>query len=474
MKPAASAFTTRSAAALADERLQRALADVPGGFVAGRARAKAALPEFEALRRTGRDIKDHALAHLDLYLEEFERNAAAAGSRVHWAATADDACNIVLDICRAAGARLVTKSKSMVFEEIGLNARLQAAALEVVETDLGEYVIQIRGETPSHLIAPAIHLGPDDIAEDFRRRHSHLAPDRDMSSPAALVAEARAILRPKFLGADVGITGANLLVAKAGSAIVVTNEGNADLTMTLPRVHIVLTSIEKVVPTLDDAWVLLRLLARSATGQEFTAYTTLVTGPRRTGDIDGPEECHVVLVDNGRSELLGSRMREVLRCIRCGACMNHCPVYCSVGGHAYGSIYAGPIGAVLSPALVGPHAAGELAQASTFCGRCEQVCPVEIPLVTLMRQWREVSFGDARPGRSKTLLRVWAFLAQRSRLYHAATRAGAALLHALARGRGAISRLPFADAWTRYRDLPAPQGQTFQAQWARRQRRQAP
>ena len=471
MRPTASTFTVRSAAALADARLQRALADVPGGFVAARAKAKAALPEFEALRRMGRDIKDHALSHLDLYLEEFDRNATAAGSQVHWAPTASDACDIILGICRAAGARLVTKSKSMVSEEIGLNARLEAAALEVVETDLGEYVIQIRGEAPSHLIAPAIHLSPADIAEEFRRQHKHLPLDRDMSSPAALVAEARDILRPKFIGADVGITGANFLVAKTGSAIIVTNEGNGDLTLTLPRVHVVLASIEKVVPTLDDAWTLLRLLARSGTGQEFTAYTTLVTGPRRQHDPDGPEQCHVVLVDHGRSELLGSGMREVLRCIRCGACMNHCPVYCSVGGHAYGSIYAGPIGAALSPALVGQQEAGELAQASTFCGRCEQVCPVEIPLVKLMRQWREISFGEgSAAGRSKALLRAWAFLARRPRLYHAAARTGTALLHAFARGRGAFSSLPFAGAWTRHRDLPAPQGQTFQAQWARRPR----
>jgi L-lactate dehydrogenase complex protein LldF len=474
MRPAPSPFAARSAAALADERLQRALADVPGGFVAARALAKRALPEFEALRRAGRDIKDHALAHLDLYLEEFERNAVAAGSKVHWAATAADACDAILGICRQAGARLVTKSKSMVSEEIGLNARLEAAALDVVETDLGEYVIQIRGETPSHLIAPAIHLSPDDIAEDFRRRHRHLAEDRDMSSPAALVAEARGVLRPKFLGADVGITGANLLVAKTGSAIIVTNEGNADLTLTLPRVHIVLASIEKVVPTLDDAWLLLRLLARSGTGQEFTAYTTLVTGPRRPGDPDGPEKCHIVLVDNGRSELLGSDLREALRCIRCGACMNHCPVYCSVGGHAYGSIYAGPIGAVLSPALFGAQEAGELAQASTFCGRCEQVCPVEIPLVSLMRKWRELSFGEASGGTSKALLRAWALLARRPRLYHAAARASAGVLSAIARGRGSLARLPFARAWTRYRDLPAPQGSTFQTQWARRQRKAEP
>ena len=288
MKAAVASFEANAAAALADLRLQRALGDVPGGFAAARARVTAALPEFEALRRIGRDIKDHALSHLDLYLEAFERNAAAAGAIVHWAPTATDASDIILDICRAADARLVTKSKSMVSEEIGLGARLQAAALRVVETDLGEYAIQIRGETPSHIIAPAIHLGQTDIEADFRRHHGHLAAGRNLASPEALVAEARAVLRESFLAADVGITGANLLVAATGSAIIVTNEGNADLTLSLPRVHIVLASIEKVVPTLADAFVLLRLLARSATGQEITAYTTFVTGSRRPEDLDGP------------------------------------------------------------------------------------------------------------------------------------------------------------------------------------------
>ncbi len=352
MRPG-NAFEAEAAAALADRRLQAALADVPGGFASARERAKAAFPEFEALRRSARDIKDHTLANLDLYLEAFEANARANGTVVHWAPTAAAAADIILDICRATGARLVAKSKSMVSEEIGLSRRLEAAALEVIETDLGEYLVQIRGEAPSHIIAPAIHLGAADIEADFRTRHRHLAPERDLSSPEALVAEARAVLRPKFLAADVGITGANFLVAATGSAIVVTNEGNADLTMSLPKVHIVLASIEKVVPTLNDAFALLRLLARSATGQEITAYTTFATGPRRPEDADGPEACHVVLLDNGRSELLGSEFRAVLRCIRCGACMNVCPVYGAVGGHAYGSVYPGPIGAVLTPALAG-------------------------------------------------------------------------------------------------------------------------
>ena len=335
-------------------RCSAALADVPAGFVAGRARVKAALPEFEALRRTGRDIRDHTLAHLDLYLEAFERNAERAGSRVHWAATGADACDIILGICREAGARVVTKSKSMVSEEVGLRARLESAALDVVETDLGEYIIQIRGETPSHIIAPAIHLRAGDVADEFRRRHGHLAAGRDLSAPEALVGEARGVLREKFLSAEVGITGANFLVAETGSAIVVTNEGNADLTMSLPKVHIVLASIDKVVPTLNDAWPLLRLLARSATGQEFTAYTTLVTGPRRGRRrrwSRGLPRRH--RRQRPRGACLRSKLRPVLRCIRCGACMNHCPVYCAIGGHAYGSVYPGPIGAVLAPALRG-------------------------------------------------------------------------------------------------------------------------
>jgi L-lactate dehydrogenase complex protein LldF len=461
------AFAESAAAALADEALQRALAEMPSGFAAARARAKERLPEFDALRRIGRDIKDHTLAHLDLYLEAFERNATRAGSEVHWAATADQACDIILRLCREAGARLVTKSKSMVSEEIGLGRRLEAAALEVVETDLGEYIIQMRGERPSHLIAPAIHVSAGDIAAEFRRHHRHLPAGRDLQRPEVLVAEARGILREKFLSSDVGITGANFLVAATGSAIIVTNEGNADLTLSLPRVHIVLATIEKVVPTLNDAWTLLRLLARSGTGQDFTAYTTLVTGPRRSADADGPAACHVVLLDNGRSELLGTSMRAVLRCIRCGACMNHCPVYCAVGGHAYDSVYAGPIGAVLTPALALRPDAHELAGASTFCGRCEQVCPVEIPLVSLMRGWREASFADASLAQ-RALLRAWAWLALHPGAYHRVARLGAGVLKRLAGTRGAFRQLPFAGRWTRHRDFPAPQGPTFQHLWAHR------
>jgi L-lactate dehydrogenase complex protein LldF len=461
------AFKENARQALQDSQLQRALSEVPRGLAARRGAARAALPEFEALREQGRDIKDHTLSHLDLYLEAFEKKASEAGSVVHFAPTAEAARRIVRGICREAGARVVTKGKSMISEEIGLNAALEADGLEVVETDLGEYLIQIRGETPSHIIAPAIHLTQDQVEADFRRLHTGLAPDRQLIEPGQLVAEARHILREKFLAADVGITGANFLIAETGSSVIVTNEGNGDLTQSLPKVHIVLASIEKLVPTLEDADTLIRLLARSATGQEISTYTTFSTGPRRPGDPDGPEACHVVILDNGRSEVLGTQFREVLRCIRCGACMNHCPVYGAIGGHAYGWVYPGPIGAVLTPALIGVRAAKDLPNASTFCGRCEEVCPMKIPLPGLMRHWREEEFaGGDTPLLYRLGLKAWAAAAKRPLLYNAGARLLMPLLAVLGRRRGAFRRLPGAGGWTRHRDLPAPQGRTFQALWA--------
>jgi L-lactate dehydrogenase complex protein LldF len=460
-------FKANVRAALADAQLQQALAGLPTGLVAQRTAARERLPEFEALRDVAREIKDHTLAHLDLYLEEYERKATAAGGHVHWAATAAEARDIVLRICREAAAKTVTKGKSMVSEEMALNAHLEQAGLEVVETDLGEYLIQIRGETPSHIIAPAIHLTQDQVEADFRRLHTSLPKDRVLVEAAQLVGEARAVLREKFLAAQVGITGANFLISETGSSVIVTNEGNGDLTQSLPKVHIVLATIEKVVPTLEDVSAILRLLARSATGQEFSTYTTFSTGPRRPSDPDGPEQYHVIILDNGRSAMLGTPFREALRCIRCGACMNYCPVYGAIGGHAYGWVYPGPIGAVLTPQLIGMKQAASLPNASTFCGRCEAVCPMKIPLPGLMRHWREAEF---EAGGGSTLyrmgLRVWAFFASRPALYHAAARLGIAALSALARGKGAFRRLPLAGGWTRHRDLPAPQGRTFQQLWA--------
>ncbi|MFM9938419.1 MAG: LutB/LldF family L-lactate oxidation iron-sulfur protein [Hyphomicrobiaceae bacterium] len=461
------AFKENATAALADVQLQRALSGLKGGLVAQRTAARDKLPEFEALRDIGREIKNHTLANLDLYLEAWEAKATAAGANVHWAPTAADARQIILDICRAANAKIVTKGKSMVSEEVGLNAHLEAAGMEVVETDLGEYLVQIRKETPSHIIAPAIHLTQDQVEADFRRLHTHLPKNRVLFEPVQLVDEARQILRQKFIAADVGITGANFLIAETGSSVIVTNEGNGDLTQSLAKVHIVITSIEKVVPTLEDLATMVRLLARSATGQEISTYTTLSTGPRRPSDPDGPEQYHVVVLDNGRSSLLGSSFREALRCIRCGACINHCPVYQAVGGHAYGWVYPGPIGAVINPALIGIEAAGHLPNASTFCGRCESVCPMKIPLPKLMRDWRTQEFaGGGGTMAARNGLKLWAALARRPRLYHMAMRLSIAMLGAVGRSMGAFRWLPLAGGWTRHRDMPAPQGRTFQQLWA--------
>jgi len=455
-------FKANARAALADPQLQRALNHVRSNFIDKRAKAAAALPEFDALREAGRAIKNHTLEHLDLYLEAYEAKVTAAGGHVHFAETAEDARKIILGICRDAGARSVTKGKSMISEEIGLNAHLEAHGIRAVETDLGEYIIQLRGEAPSHIIAPAVHVNKDQVEADFRRAHQHLPPERDLSEPTSLLAEARGVLRNGFLRADVGVTGANFLIAETGSSVIVTNEGNGDLTQILPRVHVVIASIEKMVPTLEDVSTILRVLARSATGQDFSVYTTFSTGPRRAGDPDGPEAYHVVILDNGRTAMLGTEYAEMLRCIRCGACMNHCPVYHAVGGHAYGATYPGPMGAVLDPAIFGLERTHDLPNASTFCGRCESVCPMLIPLPKLMRHWREREFERAlQPTTQRWGLRFWAFFARRPALYRVATRIAMRALGNLGLDRGRFARLPLAGGWTRHRDFAAPEGRTF-------------
>nr|WP_302474273.1 LutB/LldF family L-lactate oxidation iron-sulfur protein [Roseococcus sp. MDT2-1-1] len=451
--------------------LQKALDRAKGGFLSKRGAAVAGLPEFERLRDIGRDIKNHTLQHLDFYLEEYEAKVQGAGGHVHWCHTADDARRAVLEICRRAGARTVTKGKSMISEELGINDHLEAHGIQPVETDLGEYILQLRNEPPSHIIGPAFHLNREDWEESFRASHTDLPKDRVFHERRDILTEARSRLRDKFLVADVGITGANFLVAETGSSVIVTNEGNGDLTQTLPRVHIVLASIEKVVPTLEDCTSLLRLLARSATGQDFSVYTTFSTGVRREGDLDGPEEYHVILVDAGRSNMVGTDFQDMLRCIRCSACMNHCPVYGVVGGHAYGWVYPGPMGSVLTPTLVGVDKAGHLPNASTFCGRCESVCPVKIPLPKLMRHWREREFErHLTPSAIRANLGLWAWFAMRPSLYRMATRAATGVLGLLGRGKGSFRTLPLAGGWTAGRDLPVPQGGTFMAQYKRRQR----
>ena len=455
--------------ALADDKLQHAMTETGPRFIYKRTKAREALPEFDQLRDEARDIKDHVLDHLDIYLEKYEAKVKETGGHVHWAETPDDARAAVLEICRKANAKMVTKGKSMISEEIDLNQHLEANGITPVETDLGEYIIQLRNERPSHIIAPAVHLTRDQVEADFRRVHTHLDPKRDLTEIPALVEEARGVLRQKYLTADVGITGANFLIAETGTSIIVTNEGNGDLTQTLPRVHIVLASIEKLVPTLEDATTILRVLARSATGQDFSNYTTFSTGGRRPGDPDGPVEYHVILLDYGRTNVLGTEFQDMLRCIRCGACLNHCPVYNAVGGHAYGWVYPGPIGSVVTPALIGIENAKHLPNASTFCGRCEEVCPMRIPIPKMLRHWREKEFErHLQPTSMRWGLGLWAWMAKRPKLYRKATALAARVLANQAHGKGRLSKVPLASGWTEFRDLPAPQGKTFHQLWKER------
>jgi L-lactate dehydrogenase complex protein LldF len=464
-------FPENVSKALSDGQLQYAMTETGPRFIQKRAKARDALPEFDQLRDQARDIKDHVLNHLDIYLERYEAKVKEAGGHVHWAEDAEEARAAILSICRNAGARLVTKGKSMISEEIDLNHHLAENGIQPVETDLGEYLIQIRNERPSHIIAPAVHLTRDQIEADFRKAHTHLDPKRDLTEIPALVEEARSVLRQKYFAADVGITGANFLIAETGTSIIVTNEGNGDLTQILPKVHIVIASIEKIVPTLEDASTILRVLARSATGQDFSNYTTLSTGPRRAGDPDGPEQYHVIILDNGRSNVLGTEFQDMLRCIRCGACLNHCPVYQAVGGHAYGWVYPGPIGSVVTPALVGIENAKHLPNASTFCGRCEEVCPMRIPLPRLLRHWREKEFErHLQPNAMRWGINAWAWLAKRPALYRKATALAARVLTNQGHGTGRLSKVPLASGWTEYRDFPAPQGKTFHQLWKERRK----
>ena len=462
MQATSLAFKDNARRAIGDAHLQQALGFAKAGFQSRRAAAAERLPEFEPLRDRAKQIKDHVLGHLDAYLEAFERRATEQGAVIHFARDAAEARKTVVELCQAADARLVTKSKSMVAEEIGLNEALEVAGIERVETDLGEYIVQLAGQVPSHILAPAVHMTKEQVADLFASHHHRPR----LTEPEALVHEARAVLRKRYFEADVGITGANFLIAESGSVVIVTNEGNAELTHGLPKTQIVVTSIEKVVPTFADACTLLRVLARSATGQEFSAYTTVLTGPKRAADLDGPETLHIVLVDNGRSAMLGTRFQEMLRCIRCGACMNHCPVYLSTGGHAYGWVYPGPMGAVLTPGFIGIEQGHHLPNASTFCGRCEEVCPVRIPLPKLMRFWREEQFQrNLMPPTARYGLGVWAYAARRPRLYRLGARVAIRLLALVGRRRGRFARLPLAGGWTGSRDLPAPAGRTFIELW---------
>jgi L-lactate dehydrogenase complex protein LldF len=354
--------------------------------------------DWEAMRQAASDLRLHTLLHLDAYLEQVEQNVTSAGGQVHWASTDEEARQIVLEIAREHAVQKIVKVKSMATEEIGLNQALQAAGLQVTETDLGEFIIQLAGSGPSHIIIPAIHMKKEEIADLFKEKLGVDAP----AQAEALTAIAREHLRKEFLQADMGISGANFLIAETGTIVIVSNEGNARLSTTLPDLHVAVVGIDKVIPDWESAGLLLRMLARSATGQKITAYNSFVTGPRTAEGEYGAKEFHLVLLDNGRSRILADpQALETLKCIRCGCCLNACPVYKNVGGFAYGWFIPGPIGAIFTPQILGTRAARELPFASSLCGACVDVCPVKVPFTKILLHLRHrVAEGDDFSGRA--------------------------------------------------------------------------
>lgn len=417
-------FPLRVHRALEDAQLGAALGNVSAQLRARRALAFQSLPTADAIRDRARTVKLDTLRNLAAHLEQFEARLTANGVHVHWADTAAETNRIVTDIAASRNVKRVAKAKSMISEEIHLNDALEGAGIEVVETDLGEYIVQLAHDRPSHIVAPIIHLTRADVGRVMHERIGTPLTD----DPAALGRYAREKLRDVFLTADMGITGANFGVVETGTICLVTNEGNGRMVTTLPRVHVVLMGIEKLVPTLADLDPLLKLLARSATGQKLTAYTTLINGPRRAGDPCGPDEVHVVLIDNGRTRLYSSDSAEILGCIRCGACMNVCPVYTAIGGHAYGDTYPGPVGAVVTPGLRGLQQWADLPSASSLCGACRDVCPVRLDIPRMLLSLRRDSVPSHAPLWLRMAMRVFGSVTPRPRLYRAATAIGRAVL----------------------------------------------
>lgn len=425
--------------------------------------AAAKYQAMEVMRDRAREVRLHTLANLDRYLEEFTASAEAAGARVFFAADASEANAYVLRVASDCNARQIVKSKSMVTEEIELNHALAADGREVVETDLGEFIVQLSGDRPSHIIAPVLHKTRFDIGRLFSSELD--TPYTD--DPIELNQVARRHLREIFLSADMGISGVNFGVASSGSICTVTNEGNGRLTTTAPRVHVAIMGMERLVPTMGDLAVMLEVLARSATGQALSVYTNIVTGPRRQDDADGPDEVHIVILDNGRTQVLASQVSEILACIRCGACLNICPVYREVGGHAYESVYSGPVGAVLTPALFGYAGWADLPYASTLCGACREACPIRIDIPRLLAVQREeiTARGESEFSWLGMGLAAYTRVASHPGLWRAFLASAGAFGRILGR-QGWISRLPLHGAgWTDHRDLPSPARHSFHSWW---------
>jgi L-lactate dehydrogenase complex protein LldF len=460
-------FHRRVEDALAQPDTRRAVKNVAVGVMKSRAAAIAGLDDSDAVRDRGRRIRAETLSRLDHYLDRFAENVEARGGHVFFAHTGEEAVRYVCDLARDRGVRLAVKSKSMISEEIELNHAIEAAGVKVVETDLGEYVVQLDNDTPSHIVAPILHKTRADVARVFREKLG--ATEEDVSDVPHMTQLARRVLRDAFLRADMGISGVNFGVAETGSICICTNEGNGRLTTTLPRIHVAMMGIERLVPTSEDLGVMLQILARSGTGQKLTVYSNVLTGPRRSGEDDGPEELHVVLVDNGRTKVLGSELAEILYCIRCGACLYACPVYQTIGGHAYGSVYSGPVGSVLTPGLQGIHAFADLPHASSLCGACREVCPVRIDIPRMLLKLREVGVEAGESPLWVTLgMKALRWSAVQPALFHGGGKLAAWLTGKVATD-GWIAKMPgHLSGWTESRDFPALAPESFRDRWKKR------
>jgi L-lactate dehydrogenase complex protein LldF len=469
-------FDENAKVALADTQLRGALRKATSQFGKRRLEAARGLSNWEDLRSQARAIKDETLSNLDKYLEEFVGKAEARGVQFHWAADASKANEIIVGLINERNARTVVKSKSMTTEETHLNEALEKAGAQVVETDLGEYIIQLAHETPSHIIAPAIHKTKQQIAQLFTSELG-TAPTDDI---AQLTRTARQTLRVRFAAADVGISGVNFGIVETGTILLVENEGNIRLTTSLPRLHIAVMGIEKLLPRFADLDVFLKLLPRSGTGQRLATYQSLITGVKQSAEDEGPEEVHVVLLDNGRSRMLAHPVtRQSLACIRCGACLNSCPVYQQIGGHAYGSVYPGPIGSVITPQLIGLQKAAQLPYASSLCGACREVCPVKIDIPRLLLHLRaEITerqseySGDGVKSRSgeRLAFKIWVKVMTSVRLYKLSARLGRILQRTVVRN-GKIGPKPVSwlagpvSTWTVGRDLRPLDSTSFRDRW---------
>lgn len=464
-EPLGRTFEERAHALLRKPEIARNLGTAMDRSVGLRTSAFAGV-DLEAMRSAGEAIRAHTIANLDRYLGEWSERAEARGTNVFFATDAAEAVAYVRDVLRRRGARSVVKGKSMASEEIGLNHALEADGIDVVETDLGEYIQQIAHEPPVHIIVPAIHRTRYDVRDLFNRVHG-----TDLSEePERLTRFARELLRERFLTADAGITGVNFAIAETGSITIVTNEGNGRMCSSLPKVHVAIMGMERILPSFRELSVMLPLLTGSATGQRVSTYYNVISGPRGPEDPDGPEELHVVVLDNGRSAVLATEFRSILHCIRCGACQNVCPVFRHVGGHAYGAVYGGPIGAVLSPLLEGFERHGDLPHASSLCAACTDVCPVNIPLHEHLLALRRDVARERAGLLERQAFRWWARVWSRPRLYRLAARLSRVGQVAFARG-GRIRRAPWPlSRWTKGRDLPPVASKTFHERWKERER----